>query len=217
MKSIFATRIFSVLFASVMALGLVLMSIPLLAQAATLNRQLQVGMSGSDVSALQTFLATDATIYPQGLVTGYFGFLTKSAVANFQSRNGLPAVGRVGPATLPVINAQMANGLGDANAPVISNMHISLGNTTVAISYTTNEASRGTIYYSSSPLTVSESPNNVSITGASSASVDTSLRSSHNIQINGLQANTTYYYMVYTSDASGNVTVSNPSSFRTNN
>lgn len=216
MKSIFATRssVLSVAFATV---ALVAMTLPFFAHAEVLNRQLEIGMSGSDVSALQTFLATDATLYPQGLVTGYFGFLTKSAVANFQSRNGLPAVGRVGPATLPVINAQMANGVGDANAPIISNINVSLGNTGVAVSYSTNEVARGTVYYSSSPLVLSETPHGVIITGANSASVDTSLRGSQNIQINGLQANTVYYFMVYTTDASGNVTVSNPSNFRTNN
>ena len=39
----------------------------------TFNRELSFGMSGSDVSVLQTYLAHDASIYPQGLVTGYFG------------------------------------------------------------------------------------------------------------------------------------------------
>ena len=40
--------------------------VPTLTEAATLNRQLELGMSGSDVSDLQTFLAQDPTIYPQG-------------------------------------------------------------------------------------------------------------------------------------------------------
>jgi len=64
------------------------------ANAATLTRQLELGMRGDDVSSLQTFLAQDVTIYPQGLVTGYFGSLTKSAVSNFQARNGISTVGR---------------------------------------------------------------------------------------------------------------------------
>src|SRR6185436_15994829 len=86
--------------------------VPSVSFADTLNRELQKGMSGSDVSALQTFLAQDNTIYPQGLVTGYFGPLTFSAVSNFQSRNGIATVGRVGPITLAEINRQMASGMG---------------------------------------------------------------------------------------------------------
>ncbi|MCL9971914.1 MAG: peptidoglycan-binding protein, partial [Candidatus Pacebacteria bacterium] len=58
-------------------------ALPVLTFAATLERQLEVGMTGTDVSALQTYLAADPTLYPQGLVTGYYGFLTKSAVSNF--------------------------------------------------------------------------------------------------------------------------------------
>ena len=51
--------------------SLIIMSAPFLASADALYRQLSIGMSGSDVSSLQTFLATDSTIYPQGLVTGH--------------------------------------------------------------------------------------------------------------------------------------------------
>ena len=36
-----------------------------------------------DVKILQRFLAKDKKIYPERLVTGYFGVLTKAAVANF--------------------------------------------------------------------------------------------------------------------------------------
>lgn len=79
------------------------------AYASLLYRELQLGMSGSDVSSLQTFLAKDKTIYPKGQVTGYFGTATKSAVINFQKKNGISAIGRVGPATLKVLNKQMGN------------------------------------------------------------------------------------------------------------
>jgi peptidoglycan hydrolase-like protein with peptidoglycan-binding domain len=43
-------------------------------------------------------------VYPERLVTGYFGNLTKSAVSRFQELNGLAAVGRVGPLTLKKLN-----------------------------------------------------------------------------------------------------------------
>jgi peptidoglycan hydrolase-like protein with peptidoglycan-binding domain len=53
---------------------------------------------------LQTVLAEHDSIYPEKLVTGYFGPLTRSAVSRFQADNGLAAVGRVGPLTLRKLN-----------------------------------------------------------------------------------------------------------------
>jgi peptidoglycan hydrolase-like protein with peptidoglycan-binding domain len=54
---------------------------------------------------LQTLLATKPEIYPEGLITGYFGQLTKKAVQKFQlnykvvgSKND-PGFGFVGPKT----------------------------------------------------------------------------------------------------------------------
>lgn len=50
------------------------------------RRNLRYGMSGSDVMALQQFLARDTSLYSEGAVSGYFGQLTKSAVIRFQNR-----------------------------------------------------------------------------------------------------------------------------------
>lgn len=191
---------------------------PLFAQADVLNRQLQVGMSGTDISAMQTFLAQDSTIYPQGIVSGYFGFLTKAAVSNFQSRNGIDPVGRVGPVTLPVLNFQMASGMNNnTTAAVITSVVVSAGRTTAGISWNTNEAAKGLVYYSSSPLMTTEQYNRVDVAGAFSAMTDTSLHTSQSISLANLQPNTTYYYMVYTTDLEGNVSVSWPSTFYTSN
>ena len=97
--------------------------LPSFADAAELSRQLDVGMSGSDVTALQQFLAADTSVYPEGLVTGYYGNLTASAVGRFQAKNGLESVGRVGPITLSVLTSQMSiGGIGgsdDVSAPVL--------------------------------------------------------------------------------------------------
>ncbi len=193
------------------------MSMPAISYADTLNRQLQLGMSGTDVSALQTFLAKDATLYPQGLVTGYFGFLTKSAVSNFQSRNGLDAVGRVGPLTLPVLNVQMANGMASsASAPYISSVFVNANRNSAAVSWNTNEYANGVVYYSTSPLSTYERANSVDVSG-NTAMTDTGFRTSQNVSISGLQANTVYYYLIYTTDQSGNVSVTWPSTFQTAN
>ena len=45
------------------------------AQTAGFTRDLDLGSRGADVSRLQTLLATDTNVYPQALVTGYFGGL----------------------------------------------------------------------------------------------------------------------------------------------
>jgi hypothetical protein len=188
--------------------------LPQSASAAMLYRQLQLGMRGADVSDLQVFLATDATIYPQGLVTGYFGSLTKSAVSNFQARNGIATVGRVGPQTMAVINAQMAAGMGDRISPMLSSISVSPSTNTATINWNTNENAAAIIYYSTSPIFMQEG-SNVTI-GGSSLLVHTDLRSSHTASLSGLNSNTTYYYVIYVRDGSGNESISWPATFNTN-
>lgn len=188
-----------------------------IANADILNRQLEEGNSGTDVSALQAFLAKDVTLYPQGLVTGYFGMLTKAAVSNFQSRNGISAVGRVGPQTLPVLNAQMAGGMSDnAGAPIITSIGVNVNSSFATVNWYTNEPTKGIVYYSTSPLSMNESANNPSISGTI-AMTDTNLRASQAVSVQGLSANTMYYYLIHTTDQAGNVSVTWPSTFRTTN
>ncbi len=194
--------------------ALMLMVLPVLASAETLTRQLELGMSGSDVSALQTFLAKDASIYPQGLVTGYFGVLTKSAVSNFQSRNGIAVVGRVGPITLAALNQQMN---GDNSSPFISSVNVNPSNTTVNITWNTNENSSAVMYYGTSPLSMIEGSPTTGITiGGSSLLVNTDLTSSHTAVLTNLLGNTVYYYVLYVRDGTGNESISWPSTFKTN-
>jgi peptidoglycan hydrolase-like protein with peptidoglycan-binding domain len=211
---VISTRVSRAAFAGVLALSLTAS----VASAATLNRQLELGMSGTDVSALQTFLASDATIYPQGLVTGYYGFLTKAAVSNFQNRNGIAAVGRVGPATLPVLNLQMGGGMNTspASAPIISSVQTNAGRNAATIGWTTNESAKGLVYYSTSPLTTYEGQNSVNVSG-STAMTDTNFRNAQSVSLQNLQANTTYYYLIYTTDQTGNVSVTWPATFQTTN
>lgn len=219
-KKISFSKVYSgvLLGVGLLVMTVLVMAAPSSAKADTLYRQLQVGMSGSDVGSLQTFLAQDKTLYPQGLVTNYFGFLTKSAVANFQSRNGIPAVGRVGPATLPVLNAQMSGGLsggGDIYAPAISGVYNSVSNNSATVSWATNEPARGVVHYSNVPLTASETLTTVSVSGLTAMS-DTALRNSQSITIPNLMSNTLYYYMVDSTDNVGNVNVTWPATFHTN-
>lgn len=70
-----------------------------------ITQLLQPGSSGSQVTALQNFLKSQGSnVYPEGLVTGYFGPLTREAVERFQEKYGIanegdPGYGLVGPKT----------------------------------------------------------------------------------------------------------------------
>ena len=79
-----------------------------------LKTQLKEGSSGEEVKLLQEVLATDPEIYPENLITGYFGSLTKRAVKRFQEKAGLEQVGNVGPKTLSKINELLKEGAGNS-------------------------------------------------------------------------------------------------------
>ena len=72
----------------------------------TFTRSLTVGSTGSDVTALQTWLIAHGYTIPAG-ATGYFGAQTKAAVAAYQTAKGItPAAGYFGPITMASVNAQ---------------------------------------------------------------------------------------------------------------
>lgn len=73
-------------------------------EAMQLTRTLASGMSGEDVRALQELLATDAELYPEGLVTGFYGPMTERAIERLQARFGIEQVGTVGPITQRTLN-----------------------------------------------------------------------------------------------------------------
>jgi peptidoglycan hydrolase-like protein with peptidoglycan-binding domain len=72
---------------------------------ASSSRDLELGMSGTDVTALQqALIAKDTGAAAQALAkngaTGYFGALTKAALIEYQTANGImPAVGYYGATT----------------------------------------------------------------------------------------------------------------------
>ena len=80
----------------------------------TLTQNLRYGDGGLDVRDLQTCLKSDPIVYPEGLVTGYFGSLTKADVIRFQEKYvdeilkplGLSkGTGFVGESTIAKLNA----------------------------------------------------------------------------------------------------------------
>ena len=190
-------------------ISLVLVSMPALALADTLTRQLSQGMSGSDVGSLQTFLALDTTIYPQGLVTNYFGPLTFAAVSNFQSRNGIATVGRVGPLTLAAINSQMGGvstsdtteGAGKvtnygAVQPTLSNLTITTTNNSAIIGWNSSVAATARVIYSTT------FPFNLKT--AASVTTSGAMSNVQSVAVGSLQGATTYYYVIESTDAQGN-------------
>jgi peptidoglycan hydrolase-like protein with peptidoglycan-binding domain len=191
---------------------------PSITSADVLYRQLQLGSRGADVTSLQSFLAEDSTIYPQGKVTGYFGSLTKSAVSNFQARNGIATVGRVGPSTLPVINEQMLNGVdagANISAPIITSAGVNnISRNSATINWYTNENAKGLVYYSTTPLSLGEHLNSVDVSG-NTAMVDSNYRTNQSVTLQNLQPNTTYYYLAYVTGLSGRVSITWPATFTT--
>jgi len=68
-----------------------------------LAQTLSQGMQNQEVKNIQEILKSDSTIYPQGLVTGYYGRLTEEAVKKLQERCGISDTGNVDPNTLKCI------------------------------------------------------------------------------------------------------------------
>lgn len=200
---------------------------------AAITMQLDLGDSNSEVTELQTYLSTNATIYPSGLVTGYFGQLTKAGVERFQATQGIvsqgtPATtgyGRVGPQTMARINSLMAGGYVPPSqvswdtAPSFSNLNIQKSDNSATISWSTNEPTQGQVYYNDSPLGLTEATGprqQPAVTGASVID-NGGLQTSHSLTLQNLKSDTTYYYLVRGIDNVGNMSMVWPSTFRTNN
>ncbi len=187
-------------------------------QAATINNQVSVGSTGSDVTQLQQFLSTNPMIYPAGIVSGYYGSLTKAAVKQFQAAYGIDQVGNVGPVTMAKINEIGASGLGlDITVPQIWNESTQVGSNNATVSFTTNKNTQTQVYYSTSPITANEATEQYQLPYVSGTLVSNSnFETSNSVNILGLQANTIYYYLARAIDASGNMSMTMPRSLQTN-
>jgi peptidoglycan hydrolase-like protein with peptidoglycan-binding domain len=224
------------------------------------TRNLEYGMQGQDVLALQEFLnANGFTIANSGPgspghETDYFGSATQSALIKFQQANHItPAVGYFGPITrasftsvsqsqnqgqantafvcpssllctptfvssifssspcsasqVPistngVISCMAIRGGGssyttpatqmtDTTPPVISSIASTTSQTGATITWTTDKNSSSQVEYG---LTSSYT---------ASTTLDSTLTTSHSVNISGLMANTTYHFAPYSTDSSG--------------
>ncbi|GEM_PF-2562169 len=92
------------------------------ASAETFDTNLTVGSKGPDVATLQQFLVSKGYLQmPPGVPFGYFGPLTKGALARWQAANGIaPAVGYFGPISRQAIVPQIGTAITtpDSSAPM---------------------------------------------------------------------------------------------------
>lgn len=189
-----------------------------------LTGQVNVGDTSADVTSLQMFLAANPSIYPEGLVTGYYGALTKSAIVRFQNLYGIDPVGRVGPLTLAKINLLITSGswnsITDVSGPRFSSVARVATANTLAFSWSTDELATAKVFYHTSPITMNEGDINSVGFGSTNGLIATNdgiARISQQILITGLQPNTLYYYVIVSTDLKGNVSVWNPNTtIRTN-
>src|SRR3989344_2733997 len=97
------------------------------ATSAQITQRLSIGSTGEDVRALQEALASMLDVYPEGTVSGYFGALTKAAVAKFQMKYGIVSsssdagYGSVGPMTRAKLQEVFGSGaVASTPAPSVS-------------------------------------------------------------------------------------------------
>ena len=75
-------------------------------------------MTDADIKTIQELLASDPTIYPKGLVTGYFGPMTKEAIMRFQAKNGLEVTGLIDTETRAAMDAIIAERRAQGKFPI---------------------------------------------------------------------------------------------------
>lgn len=68
-----------------------------------LQEEAVYGATNDTVERIQKLLATDPLLYPDGIVSGFFGPKTQEAIKNLQARFGMNPVGVVGPSTATLI------------------------------------------------------------------------------------------------------------------
>lgn len=95
----------------------------------------------------------------------------------------------------------------DTTAPAISNIAVSsITSSTATVGWMTNESSTSKVYFgAASPLNL----------GGASSTMSSTLVMNHSLSLSGLNATTTYFYVVESQDASGNAATSSERSFAT--
>ncbi len=95
------------------------------------------GTTGGEVTKLQQLLAQDSSIYPEGLVTGFFGSATENAVQRAQKKAGIVSSGTpdttgfgfVGPATRGFFYSRWCNDSGSVLFTIPGSVTLAPGQT----------------------------------------------------------------------------------------
>lgn len=186
---------------------------------ALVTTTLEEGDSGTNVTELQTFLKSDSTVYPEGLVTGYYGSLTVAAVERFQCKYSIvcsgdaasTGYGRVGPTTLAKVQLLQGSGTtggADVSAPILSKPLVATTSASATIQWSTNEPATSRVMYGTTwPFLYASAPSMMASSGYSTNASAT---------LSGLYPNTTYFYVLESIDSSGNLQWGIGNSFHTN-
>jgi peptidoglycan hydrolase-like protein with peptidoglycan-binding domain len=218
----------------VLAVAVILSTLPAQAAMTTpLISQMDVGDRSEEVTRLQTLLATDTSIYPEALTTGYYGTLTASAIQRFQCREGIvcsgtaesTGYGRVGPSTLARLNAHVTatgtitgtpgTGAEDVYAPIISSIAVATGTASTTIRWNTNEVTQGRILYQPGFPTMIEGSATMPASVSGNPISSSAQGMTHAISISNLPAATTYHYVIEARDPQGNISYTWPYTFTT--
>ncbi|MEN9413180.1 MAG: hypothetical protein RLZZ342_267 [Candidatus Parcubacteria bacterium] len=206
------------------ALSLFLAFFAITAYAQTTPTPMSPGESSAQVRELQTFLAADTSVYPEGLITGYYGALTTAAVQRYQCKYSIvcqgtvatTGYGRVGPMTLAEMLRQggfggIATGSSDLSAPILSGITVATSPSTAAIHWLSSEPATSQVLFSTAPPQLSYES-----FAAMRTSADPTRDNSGNVVLSGLSPNTRYYYVLQSVDLSGNIQYDIENSFVTN-
>jgi hypothetical protein len=100
-------------------------------------------------------------------------------------------------------------GVGIRVAPTIGNVMIDTNTSNqLTVSWTTDVATQGTVYYSASPLTMVEASANTSVViGGTAVSDGDGMTANHSATITGLTSGTTQYILIRAVDAQGDESV----------
>ncbi len=99
-------------------------------------------------------------------------------------------------------------GPADVTAPVISNVVISASMDEASVRWTTNERTDSIVYYSTTTPVDRNDDDTAQVRS-------TTLSLNHQVTLEDLDASTTYYVVIRSRDAAGNITYSDQTSFRT--
>jgi len=82
-----------------------------------LREGIKEGSTGDDVMEIQEILASDRSIYPAGLKTGFFGPMTREAIKRFQEKFGLEVTGVIDAETRTALDTIIAQRKIDGKIP----------------------------------------------------------------------------------------------------